>query len=83
VRAITARGNHSALPRLLLLPVLERVFGASYDDMHRMEAILRGSDVGWVALRPTRLLVRHATGRYRLDPERSPTGGCTLTYAAN
>ena len=49
--------------------MLHRFFGASYDDMARMEAILRACDLDWVCLRPPRLVDRPATGSYRLGPD--------------
>jgi putative NADH-flavin reductase len=56
------------LQRRIALPILERVFGASYDDMRRMETILRKTtDVDWVALRPPRLVSKPAKGAYRID----------------
>lgn len=66
------RAGQPFLERRVAMPVLERLFGATYEDMRRMEALLRGSDVDWVALRPPRLVNRSATGRYRLDPEPLP-----------
>ena len=42
--------------RRVIIPVLERIFGATYNDMRRMETLLRGSDLDWVRLRPPRLV---------------------------
>lgn len=69
------------LQRRVAMPILERLFGASYEDMRRMEALLRASDVDWVSLRPPRLLDRAARGEYRLDIARPPAGGRALTCA--
>src|SRR5262245_53505746 len=66
-------GPHAEQPflqRRMIIPILERVFGASYDDMRRMEALLRGSDLDWVCLRPPRLVSKKPAGRYRLDASR-------------
>jgi putative NADH-flavin reductase len=52
--------------RLLLYPVLQRLFGASYDDMRLMERILVASHVDWTVLRPPYLTDRAPKGRYRL-----------------
>jgi len=38
------------------IPILERIFGATYDDMRWMETLLRGSPADWVCLRPPRLV---------------------------
>jgi putative NADH-flavin reductase len=74
------REDQPLLQRLLVMPVLERLFGATYADMRRMEVELGGSDADWVCLRPPRLVERPATGRYRLGDQRSPAGATTLTF---
>ena len=74
------RGEQPLLQRRLVLPLLDRVFGASYDDMRRMEAELRASEADWVALRPPRLVDRAATGRYRLDARPLPHA-LSISYA--
>lgn len=61
------RAEQPFLERRVLMPVLERVFGATYADMRRMEGLLRASNVDWVSLRPPRLVSKPATGRYRVD----------------
>jgi putative NADH-flavin reductase len=56
------------LQRRIVLPLLERFFGASYDDMRRMEAILQETtDVDWICLRPPRLVNAASKGAYRID----------------
>jgi putative NADH-flavin reductase len=50
----------------LVMPILDRFFGATYADMRRMEAVLGGSRVDWVSLRPPRLVDKPATGAYRI-----------------
>jgi putative NADH-flavin reductase len=56
------------LRRRIALPLLQRFFGASYDDMRRMEPILEETtDVDWIALRPPRLINKPSKGAYRLD----------------
>lgn len=55
-----------ALKRLLAYPVLQRLFGATYDDMRRMERILAQSSIAWTALRPPYLTDRAPKSRYRL-----------------
>jgi putative NADH-flavin reductase len=68
------RAEQSFLERRLAMPILERMFGATYDDMRRMEALLLISDVDWVSLRPPRLVNKTATGTYRLDTRPLPNG---------
>ncbi len=61
------RREQPALMRRVVMPVLDRLFGATYDDMRRMEAVLRASSAEWVVLRPPRLVAAPATGAYRVD----------------
>ena len=74
------RGEQSLLDRRIAMPLLERFFGALYDDMRRMEAILEQSTLGWVALRPPRLVDKPGTGKYRIDTSPLPKAR-TLTYS--
>ena len=66
----------------MAIPVLQRLFGATYDDMRRMEALLRGSDLDWICLRPPRLVTKKATGRYRIDASRPRTASITCADLA-
>ena len=62
------RDEQPAVFRLIVLPILDRLFGGAYADLRRMEAVLTGrSDLDWTCLRPPRLLDRPAHGPYRLD----------------
>jgi putative NADH-flavin reductase len=65
--------------RRIIFPILWRLFGGQYEDMRRMEALLRSSGVNWVAFRPPRLVAKPATGTYRTDTE--PLAGTrSITY---
>jgi len=64
-----------------MMPLLDRVFGATYDDMRRMETILRSSEADWVSLRPPRLVNRAAAGRYRVDANGPLPRARSLTYS--
>src|SRR5258708_3127097 len=75
------RAGQPFLQRRMIIPILERVFGATYADMRRMEALLRGSDLDWVCLRPPRLISKKPTGRYRLDASRPLPKASSITYA--
>lgn len=75
------RAEQPFLQRRMIIPILERVFGASYDDMRRMEALLRGSDLDWVCLRPPRLVSKKPASRYRLDASRPLPKARSITYA--
>lgn len=61
--------------RRVALPLLRRVWGATYADMAQMEAVLRSSPAAWTVLRPPRLIDRDAGGSYRLTPGGSITTG--------
>lgn len=63
------REGQPFLQRRLVLPLLDRLFGATYEDMRRMEARLGDSESDWVVLRPPRLVDRPATGHYRLSTD--------------
>ncbi|MGA8841488.1 MAG: NAD(P)H-binding protein, partial [Candidatus Aquilonibacter sp.] len=58
-------GAPHGLAEHVIFPILYRFFGAAYDDMKRMEAILAASDSEWTVFRPPQLVDRPATGRYR------------------
>jgi putative NADH-flavin reductase len=74
------REEQPARLRLLVLPILDRFFGAGYADLRRMETVLASrSDLDWACLRPPRLLERPATGAYRLDRKPLPRSR-SLTY---
>jgi putative NADH-flavin reductase len=66
-----------AFERLIVYPLLEFFFGASYDDMRRMERVLSNSGVDWTIFRPPRLTNREARGNYRT----STTGTLPHAYA--
>jgi putative NADH-flavin reductase len=74
------RAEQPFLERRVAMPILERLFGATYEDMRRMEALLGSSDVDWVSLRPPRLVSTKATGHYRLDANRPLSKARSLTY---
>ncbi len=75
------RTEQPLLQRRIVMPILERIFGATYDDMRRMEAELDRSELDWVCLRPPRLLNKPATGSYRLDADRPLPTARSITYA--
>jgi putative NADH-flavin reductase len=54
-----------ALTRLVLKPIVKRVFREHYRDVERMEVEVRASDLDWTIVRPTRLVDTPYTGRYR------------------
>jgi putative NADH-flavin reductase len=60
------KDQHGALERYLMNPVLWLFFGAQYEDMRAMEALVAASDRDWTVFRPPRLTRNAATGHYRL-----------------
>jgi putative NADH-flavin reductase len=67
---VGSRDAQPFLERRVLMPILDRAFGASYEDMRRMESLLQGSELDWISLRPPRLVDKAPTGRYRIDAQR-------------
>lgn len=67
------RNEQPMFNRLVVMPILERIYGASYADMRRMEAILERSQSDWVALRPPQLVARPPRGAYRVDSRPLPS----------
>jgi len=78
---VRPREQASSLERLVVYPVLYRIFGEGYADMARMEHVLRRSDADWTILRPPRLTDRPATGRYRLAVNDHLPRGRTISRA--
>ena len=76
---VGARHEQPLMERRIAMPILDRLFGF-YEDMRRMEATLRASDVAWISLRPPRLVAKAATMAYRMDTKPLPKGR-KLTYA--
>jgi putative NADH-flavin reductase len=76
------REEHSAFERLLGRG-LYLAFGGGYDDMARMEDMLRtrAGDVDWTVIRPPRLTNKPATGRYRSAVNSRLDGAWTITRA--
>lgn len=67
--------------RHVLLPMLQRVFGATYDDMRIMERDLEASSADWTVVRPPRLNNKPARGSYRLSTEGPIKGGSAIARA--
>lgn len=75
------RAGQPLLERRIAMPILDRLFGATYADMRRMEHALAGSQVDWIALRPPRLVDKPAKGEYRIDADQPLRKARSLTYA--
>lgn len=58
----------------IVLPLLQKFLGATYDDMRRMDIALWESHAKWTAIRAPRIRNAPAKKRYRLDTEPLPRG---------
>ncbi|HET7043066.1 MAG TPA: NAD(P)H-binding protein, partial [Gemmatimonadales bacterium] len=67
--------------RLVIRPLLFRFLGPLYDDHQRMEALVAASPLRWTIVRPTRLLDRPRTGRYRTAIDDLVPGSITIPRA--
>ncbi len=54
------------IERFIAYPLLYYFFGAAYEDMKRMEAIVIASDCDWTIFRPAQLVDRPAPGKCRM-----------------
>jgi uncharacterized protein YbjT (DUF2867 family) len=57
------------------------LFGKVYDDLARMEDVLRDSGLDWTVLRPPQLTGKPLTGRYRTARGRNVRGGRSIPRA--
>ena len=57
------------------------LFGKVYDDLARMEDVLRDSGLDWTILRPPQLTGKPLTGRYRTAYGRNVRGGRSIPRA--
>ena len=61
--------------------IARTLFGKVYDDLARMEDILRHSGLDWTILRPPQLTGKPLTGRYRTAYGRNVHGGRSIPRA--
>ncbi|MDA2812194.1 SDR family oxidoreductase [Nocardiopsis sp. RSe5-2] len=69
------------LHRLVVHPLIGRIFADVYRDLRTMERTLRDSGAPWTAVRPPRLTDRPKTGTYRSVVGANPPGGATISRA--
>ena len=65
----------------LIKTILPRVLARQFADVRAMEDVIRAADLDWTLVRPTRLINRPGTGRYRVSPDYSPPGGGKIARA--
>jgi uncharacterized protein YbjT (DUF2867 family) len=61
--------------------IAKTLFGKVYDDLARMEDVLRASGLDWTILRPPGLTGKPLTGRYRTAYGRNVHGGWSIPRA--
>jgi len=71
-QAANAWANQPLLAKLVLLPILQHLFGATYDDMRRMERVLWESSVDWTQVRSPYINNKPRQGRYRFSADEVP-----------
>lgn len=62
--------HQGPLKLLVILPLLQRFLGATYDDMRRMEIILWESRARWTSIRAPRIQPMKSKGRYRVSADK-------------
>jgi putative NADH-flavin reductase len=67
--------------RHLLGPLVKTVLRRHYDDLARMEDVLRDSGLDWTIVRPPRLTNRGLTGSYRTARGQNLRGGALISRA--
>lgn len=71
---------HQSLFKLwVVLPLLQKFIGATYDDMRRMDIVLWESQAQWTAIRAPRIRLAAAKGPYRLDTDGALPRGWSIT----
>jgi uncharacterized protein YbjT (DUF2867 family) len=65
----------------LLKAIVPRVLARQFADVRQMENAVRASGLDWTLVRPTRLVNRPGTGRYRVSPDYPPPHGRTIARA--
>ncbi|WP_458111001.1 NAD(P)H-binding protein [Arthrobacter sp. R1-13] len=71
--------HQSPLKLWLVLPLLQRFLGATYDDMRRMDVVLWESSVQWTAIRAPRIQPAQAKGQYQLSSDGPLKRGWMIT----
>jgi uncharacterized protein YbjT (DUF2867 family) len=61
--------------------IAKTLFGKVYDDLARMEDVLRASGLDWTVLRPPQLTGKPLSGRYRTAVGRNVRGGVRIPRA--
>jgi len=81
---LSALGPHNNSDAGIAAPgtrIAKILFGKVYDDLARMEDVLRDSGLDWTILRPPQLTGKPLTGRYRTARGRNVRGGRSIPRA--
>jgi putative NADH-flavin reductase len=83
VSAVSAQPDEfkGLFSKYVVHPILHRFFGAGYEDMRRMEAVLQTSDVDWTVFRAPRL-TDDAPGMYRIAIDAPLPRAVSLPHAS-
>lgn len=71
--------HQSPLKLWVVLPLLQRFLGATYDDMRRMDIVLWESDAQWTTVRAPYIRDRPQTGSYRIAADKPLRRGFSIT----
>ena len=66
-QAANVWANQPLFAQIVLLPILQHLFGVTYDDMRRMERVLWESSVDWTQIRSPYISSKPANGHYRFS----------------
>ena len=80
-QAANVWANQSLFAKIILLPILQHLFGATYDDMRRMERVLWESTVDWTQVRSPYISSNPAKGHFRFSNESVPAQYRSITAA--
>lgn len=69
------------LMRIATKHILQRILRNMYNDLERMESIVKQSDLDWTIIRPPRLINSEVTGRYRFSVNRYLDQGMRISRA--
>ena len=80
-QAANVWANQPLFAKVILLPILQHLFGATYDDMRRMEHVLWESTVDWTQIRSPYISSNPPRGHYRFSNMNVPPHYRSITAA--
>jgi putative NADH-flavin reductase len=73
--------THSAVVRFATKYILQKLLKNMYEDLERMEKLVKDSQIDWTIMRPPRLIDKQATGHYRFSINSIVKNGLTISRA--